>query len=156
MDQVQKLYFMIDGENSVFAINTTDTLVVVDLFRKLSRNTGKAIYLWVPDEGLHRLNAGHIVIPNTLRPADCLDYIIASKHYGVYILPEVQGHLETAVNRQRLKRIANLDLQPRRIAILIGQVDEIPQELEQVIVRVNHTKRPSPRLRQGRWIVEEA
>ncbi len=115
---------------------------VIELFQRFTRINGKAIYLWAEDDGLVRLDAGHIMIPRTQRVDHLLNYIHATKHYGVYLLRGFGSHLQKDSVIAQLKRIVSDAKTIPKMVILLGEDISIPSELRPATVTVKHVSPP--------------
>lgn len=141
MQQLRQIERLVDSDFRLAAIATPDPERVVDLFRRLTQQTGRAVYRWSPGEGLYRLGVEHILIPRTARPADVLDYIASTIHFGVYLLPGFDEALEAHRPVELMRRIANAGDRVRRLVILLGENPVVPSALQPFTVRVRHAFR---------------
>lgn len=119
-------------------LESTEQDVLLSLFRELSRGSGKAIYQWNREDGMYRLDAGHIVIPRTQKPDNVLEYIQSSKHYGIYLLRNLGADIEQRVVADHLKRIAAAYNERPKMVILIDSGLNIPADLRPSVAHIRH------------------
>jgi len=136
MDYLHHLEDIIESKYRIVSIESYETDRVLDLFVQISRFSNKAIYLGKPGEGMHRLGAAHITIPRTQTAKEQLEYIIKSKHYGLYLLRDYGDDLDDETNIQLLKQIAT-DATPRNVVLLSEYID-LPRELKPHTLRAKH------------------
>jgi hypothetical protein len=139
-DDVEHLERLLAAEYPLLSFSTPDRDQVVNLFQLLDRARGLAVYLWSPVIGLRRLAVDHIPIPETQRACDALDYVLARKHYGIFVFPEFQGFLEQEATQRQLLAIANAA--PRRVLVFIGNPVTIPEPLAPHTVQVSDAGAP--------------
>ena len=138
MDALKSIERWVDSGMRLTAIETPDPEHVTHLFRLYSRETGKAVYLWSPDVGLFRLGAEFIPIPRTLRPADALEYILSSIHFGIYLLRDFPGDAQGVRTGNLLRRIASETTRVPRNVFLIGSAVNIAPSLRPHLQHVRH------------------
>jgi len=136
MNYLQQLEKVLETRFKLLSIETYDTDRVNDLFTQMSRFSHKAIYMYLLNEGMHRLDAGHITIPRTRTPVEVLDYIDNTPHFGIYILREFNNALEDKKIIAKLKQIATGN--KNRLIILLGEYIELPRELKPYTLRSKH------------------
>lgn len=127
-----------DSRYPLVYLETNELDVLFGLFRELGRGSGKAIYQWNREDGMYRLDAGHIVIPRTQRPENVLEYIQSSKHYGIYLLRNLGADIEQRPIVDQLKRIAAAYSERPKMVILIDNKLNIPVDLRPSIAHVRH------------------
>ena len=138
MDEQTYIQQLADSQFRLAAVETASEKHVVSLFRHLTRNTGQAVYYWQPGEGLQRIGAEHVTIPQTRRLSDALDYVASSIHFGIYLIPKADGAMQDLVVTDTLKRIAAASDRVRRLVVLMGSGLELPQKLVPMTVRMRH------------------
>lgn len=142
MDELRYIEQLVDSDFKLAAVDTSNPQRIVSLFGKLSRVSGKAVYLWSEQEGLYRLGAEHVVIPQTRRPEDVLDYVLSSIHYGIYLLPMNNEALKDFRVAEALKRVATTNNdRTRRLVVLLGHGLELPKSILPLTVRMRHAMR---------------
>ncbi len=111
----------------LIALETDSKEKSVNDFRPLVRD-GKAIYLWENNQGLSRMEASHIHIPNTRTPEMVLNHIMQSKLYGVYLLLGFNEDLSRPALQATLHQIAG-DVDSHKTVIFIDNEFSYPQTL---------------------------
>jgi hypothetical protein len=111
---------------------------IIDLFKKLTQQTGQAIYAWHADQGLYRLGIEHIIIPRTKKPQHAIEYIRSSRHFGVYLLNHFDAELQDASLSERLLSILSADQSALRLIIILDETVELPRALWPVTIQVRH------------------
>ncbi|NIP72206.1 MAG: hypothetical protein GWO16_03850 [Gammaproteobacteria bacterium] len=136
-DQMSKL---IDSRYRLAAFETNEPDRIVDVFRGISRDTGKAIYYWENGLGMYRLGSDHILIPETARPRDALSYIASASHFAIYLLRDLSDALlDSPKLVQQLTPIVEGKVAgDRRLVVLLGEDIRIPRGLKHNAVRVRH------------------
>lgn len=139
-------------DERILVIESEDPAGTAQQFKKFAGQTGKAMYLWRPDEGLTSLKVVDMRVPGSTRLTEALRYIANSKHYGVYGFVDFEGHLKVD-SIQLLRDIAkSRSGYERRVVLITGGV-KLPHNLEDQCARVQHEPRRHLRLRDGRWVV---
>lgn len=139
-------------DERILVIDSGDPAGTVQQFKMFAGQTGKAMYLWRPGEGLTSLKVVDMRVPGSTRLTEALRYIANSKHYGVYGFVDFEGHLKVD-SIQLLRDIAKSRTgYERRVVLITGGV-KLPRNLEDQCARVEHQPRRHLRLRDGRWIV---
>lgn len=129
---------VIDSDFRIAALETHQADRVLEVFKRLTLTTGRAVYGWSPDDGLYRLGTERIFIPQTRSIGDALGYISASRHYGIYLLQDVSHLLDKPSLLRALERILQKDDNVRRLVILLGESVTLPQGLEGQIAVIRH------------------
>ena len=141
MDYLNHLEKMLESKYRLISIESYDTERVLDLFLQLSRFSNKAFYLANPNEGMHRMGASHITIPRTQTTKEQLQYIEASKHYGVFIIRDIGDELENPKVISLLKDIATGE--KPKVVILLSEYLDLPRQLKPYILRSKHQLKES-------------
>lgn len=143
---------LLEGDERVLVIESTDPAGTVQQFQAFAAQTGKAIYLWRFEQGLTSLKVVDMQVPGSHRFGEALRYITNSKHYGVYGFVDFESHLKVD-NIQLLTDIArNRAGNDRKVVLITGGV-KLPRTLEEQCARIEHEPRRRLRLRDGRWVV---
>lgn len=114
---------------------------VTDIFKSLSLATSKAIYHWVADSGLYRMDASHIIIPRSQNPRHLLELIYGTPHFGVYLLSDFGDALKEQQNIDLLKKIIGAYQYNPKMIIMMGNAIHIPAELRPAVAHIRHTMR---------------
>lgn len=141
MEPMHHIQQLIDSGFRFTAIESRDTERVIALFKLLSLKTGKAVYHWSPDQGMYRLGAEHVVIPQTTRPRDVLGFIASTIHCGVYLLNEFSAALQDERVAELLKKITNVHEKVSHQIVLLGKSVPLPRTVQPLAVRVKHAMR---------------
>jgi len=141
MDYLNQLEKILESKYRLISVESYDTERVMDLFLQLSRFSNKAFYQANPNEGMSRIGASHITIPRTQSAKEQLEYIEASKHYGVFILRDIGEELENSKNISLLKNIATGSTP--KVVILLSEYLDIPRQLKPYILRSKHQLKAS-------------
>jgi hypothetical protein len=139
-------------DERILVIESKDPAGTAHQFREFAGQTGKAMYLWRPDEGLTSLKVVDMRVPGSTRLTEALRYIANSKHYGIYGFVDFEGHLKVD-SIQLLRDIAKSRAGYERRVVLITTGVTLPQNLEDQCARIQHEPRRQLRLRDGRWVV---
>lgn len=148
----QQFYDLLDRDERVLVIESTDTAATVQQFRAFAAQSGKAIYLWRNGGGLTSLKVVDMQVPGSGRLNDALRYVARSKHYGIYGFVDFETHLKVE-STQLLSDIARGGSGYERKVVLITDGVKLPQKLEEQCARIRHEPKRQLRLRDGRWIV---
>ena len=125
----------------VVYFDTSQSEHIVELFRNLSLMSTKAIYHWLPDSGMYRMDANHILIPNTQKPRQLLKTINNIAHFGIFLLSDFQEHATDRENIELIKKMATMqDINPKTI-ILLGNDIKISNDLKPYVAHIRHTSR---------------
>lgn len=145
---------LVEAPGRLVAIHTKDADHCLAPFRTMSRRTGRAVYLWTPDQGLSSTREDDFTVPRTQRLVDAVNYVLKSIHYGIYVFRNFERELRHPA-LPALKRVASGSKGAERKIILIGESIALPQDLSDLTVHIVHKKydRPQPKLRNGRWVV---
>jgi hypothetical protein len=141
MSQYQPIAELLDSPFRLAALESPEPSRVVNIFRQMNAASGKAVYDWVPNSGLYRIGAEQIYIPRTATPADLLEYITSSRHYGIYLLREFDVMLGDATNLNRLQKAINVAGNVHRLVVLLGVTVHLPTVLRSAAARIQHTMR---------------
>ncbi len=141
MDYLNQLEKILESKFRLISIESYETERVLDLYLQVSRFSNKAFYLANPNEGMSRMGASHITIPRTQSIKEQLEYIEASKHYGVFIIRDIGEELENSKNINLLKNIATSSTP--KVVILLSEYLDIPRQLKPYILRSKHQLKAS-------------
>ena len=141
MEHMHHIQQLIDSGFRLTAIESRDTERVIALFKLLSLKTGKAVYHWAPDQGMYRLGAEHVTIPQTTRPRGVLEFIASTIHCGVYLLNEFSAALQDDRDAELLKKITSVHEKVSHQIVLLGKNVPLPRTLQPLAVRVKHAMR---------------
>jgi len=118
---------LIETGYKLISLETNSPEQTINDFRPLIRE-GKAIYLWDNETGLRRMEASHIIIPNTKTPEMVLNHIKQSKLYGIYLLLGFSKELVKQGLHSDLSQIAAGD-KTNKIVIFIDSHFNFPHAL---------------------------
>ena len=136
MEYLTQLEKILDGKFRLVTIETYDTDRVVDLFTQLSRFSSKPFYMTLPNEGMHRLGASHIIIPRTKTAKEQLKHIENTRHFGIYILRDFNYALDDRNIVTQLKQIATGP--EAKVVIMLSEFVDLPKELKPFTMRSKH------------------
>lgn len=129
---------VIDSEFRIAALETGSPDRILDVFKRLTLTSGRAIYGWSPDNGLFRLGSERIFIPQTRSVGDAINYIAASRHYGIYVLKDMDQALQNPSVQRGLERLLQRDDGIRRLLIMMDRQINLPEKLAGQVVRIRH------------------
>lgn len=136
MEELASLDRVIESEFRIAAVDTDSPEQLLELCKRITITTGRAIYGWNPDNGLYRLGVNHIFIPRTRTPMDVIAYINSSRHYGIYLFGGLGEALSKPAIERQLINLATRDDGVRRLLLITGEA-ELPPALQQHVVRLN-------------------
>ncbi len=133
-----------------------DCDIVMQALRRITLQTGLAIYTWSSSRGLVNLKSGDVPVPGTKGLADALRYTERSNHFGIYLFaPQTRSELlemKAVLPRHRSweqqsdkKKLIFLLPEGNRIAAL-----ENSKQVRQLRVDTPQTTRWG--LRDGQWV----
>jgi hypothetical protein len=127
---------MLGSGHRFITIESYEVDHICDLFLKLSRRNKTPYYIAQPDEAMHRLGAPHIAIPKTTLAKDLMAYIIASDHYGIYIL---RNYSEIFEDRTLIENIIKIVLDDaHKVVVMIDENINLPEKLKPYAVLSKH------------------
>lgn len=129
---------VIDSEYRIAALETRAPDRILDVFKRLTLTSGRAIYGWSPDNGLYRLGSERIFIPQTRSVGDAINYIAASRHYGIYVLKDMDRALQNSSVQRGLERLLQRDDGIRRLLVMMDTQIDLPEKLAGKVVRIRH------------------
>lgn len=129
---------VIDSEYRIAALETKAPDRILDVFKRLTLTSGRAIYGWSPDNGLYRLGSERIFIPQTRSVGDAINYIAASRHYGIYVLKDMDRALQNSSVQRGLERLLQRDDGIRRLLVMMDTQINLPEKLAGKVVRIRH------------------
>lgn len=129
MDEMQAIAALINTTTRLAIVETRETERVVEWLRAQYNKTGKASYQWTAQKGLLRLATEHILIPQTMRPADVVAHILASHHFGIYLLCDFQKGLKDKGVSEQLNRLITDSATERKLVLLLGEDYKLPASL---------------------------
>lgn len=130
---------VIESDFKLAALETDSPDRVIEVFKRLTLTTGRAVYGWSPDNGLYRLGTERIFIPQTRSVGDALSYIAASRHYGIYLLQHLGDNMGKPSVQRAIGRILDKEDGVRRLVIMVEQRCQVPAELRGQVVRIRHS-----------------
>ncbi len=154
LQSARDLEKLLEREDRIIALHTTDPDAAIVEFRLICRRTGRAMYHWSDVDGVVSMKAADIAVPGCQKLADALRYVVQSMHYGVYVFTQFERQLRPAAIA-RLKEI--LRMHDHRTVILVSAHLDLPPRLNEQICHVRFAdasdEPPRPRLRDGRWVL---
>ena len=136
MEYINQLEKMLESGHRIITMESYEVDRVCDLFLELSRFSSKPYYLAQPEQPMHRLGASHIGIPKTNKPADLMEHIEASQHFGVYILRNYTEILEDDDLIEDFISIATGD--KHKVVVMIAEHIKLPNQLKPYAVLSKH------------------
>ena len=127
---------MLESGHRIIMMETYEVDRICDLLLELSRYSGKPYYLAQPEQPMHRLGASHIGIPRTNKPADLMEHIEASQHFGIFILPNYTEILDDDDTVEDLISIATGD--SHKVVLMVAEHIKLPSQLSPYVVRSKH------------------
>lgn len=137
MDDKKNLEKIIESDQRVAVIETTDPLDLTAYMKRLTLTTGRAVYDWSAEHGLYRLGIEHIFIPRTRTPVDVLSYITSSRHYGIYLLRDFDEALQRPAVERQLHRLLEKQDSVRRLVVFVGNSVKLPSPLAMTTPRLS-------------------
>ena len=132
---------IIRSEYPLAAIESPNPERVVRAFGKLAADTGMAIYLWEPSQGLNRLEGHHLPIPDTRSIYGLLHHIASTNHFGVYLISGLNRMLDDPHLIAQLRGFAAARNRARRLIIFIDEVMPETKALGSLVLHVQHAVR---------------
>ncbi len=129
MDEMQPLEALINSDARLAVVETADPDRIIEWLRKMFSKTGRASYVWTAQDGLKRIAIEHILIPNTRRPLDVMEHILASQHFGIYLLHNFQAGLSIPNVCARLEQQITDTGSVRKLVLLLGVQHKLPTRL---------------------------
>lgn len=146
---LERLNKLTEQNYPVVYFDTAHSDHIVELFKSLALISSKAIYHWLPESGMYRMDANHILIPNTHKPKQLLKTIHDMAHFGIFLLSNFQDHTIDRENIEMLKKISSMnDVNPKTI-ILLGNEIEIANDLRPYVAHIRHTNRQNEQRKTG-------
>jgi len=146
MDAANLTQRLLAADYRLAALETGETDRLLGLFKRLTLNSGQAVYHWSSDIGIYRLGVEHIFIPRTRMAGDALNYVAASRHYGIYLFGGFSGMLgKGSIQRTLLEIATRQDNVPRLILFMAPRID-IHEALTPHVAKI----RPKPNDDAGR------
>ena len=144
---------IVQSPQNLIAIETPNAVEVLAQFRLLALRTGQSMYYWQADAGITSLREREMRVPGSKRVTDALRYILQSMQFGVYLFTDYAEHLR-APNIGLLRQIARIRTGNGRKVVFVGEPEQFPDGLEELVERIAHTQvgQSRPRLRDGRWV----
>lgn len=143
---------LLDRPERILVIESPDVAATLQQFEAFARNTGKAIYLWRPDQGLNSLKVADMRVPGSGRLSEALRYVLNSLHYGIYGFVEFESSLKMD-GVQLLRQIAATRTGYDRKIILLTAGFVLPRGLQDQATVIRHAPQQRLRLRDGRWVL---
>lgn len=141
---LQVIEKLIESAPPLVSFETSRVPRAIDLFKSLSLNQTRPIYLWSAGDGLHRMDASHILIPRTQSAEHVLDFIKSHRHSGVFLLPGFTAQMKDARVVAHLKQVLEHDTNERVIVLLDAHI-EIPALLRPFTRRVRYGQQAEQR-----------
>lgn len=144
---------LVDREERVLVLHTTDLEAALYQFGQLSRRSGQSIYQWSEKTGLQSLKDSDIKVPGSRKLADTLRYVLRSMQYGIYVITDFEPQLAGA-SEDFLLQIQRTRFGDARKVILVGENLDLPRRISTHLVHVieNDPNDFRLRLRNGRWV----
>ncbi len=136
MDEMQPIRALINSDTRLAVVETGDHDRIIDWLRKMFTKTGQASYVWTAQDGLRRIAVEHILIPNTLRPLDAMEHILASQHFGIYLLHNFQVGLSIPNVCARLEQQITDTGSVRKLVLLLGTHHRLPTRLATRVAKI--------------------
>ncbi len=118
---------------TLFALETNSPEKIINSFRYFGR-TGRATYVWEDQQGLSRLEAAHITLPNTETPLQVLTYIENSHHFGIYLIKGFNKFIQNQELLLKLKQLSEKMPEPgmdkiQKSVIFLDKKFKLPEKL---------------------------
>lgn len=136
MDEMQPIDALINSDTRLAAVETGSHDRIIEWLRKMFTKTGRASYIWTAQDGLRRIAVEHILIPNTLRPLDVMEHILASNHFGIYLLHNFQAGLSDPKVCARLEQQITDTGSTRKLVLLLGTRHQLPTRLATRVTKI--------------------
>ncbi len=145
--------YILHADASLFALETGQPEALVEEFGQRVRLSGEAVYLWREGDGLRSLRETGVRVPGCLRLVDTLNYVLKSRHFGMYLI----AGLKPPLSQRRvtlLRRIARTRTDFVRRVILFDQGAVLARALGELAIPLKHElpAHARLRLRDGRWV----
>jgi hypothetical protein len=128
---------LIESAPPLVSFETVRVPRAIELFKALSLTQTRPVYLWSAGDGLHRMDASHILIPRTDNATNVLDFINLHRHTGIFLLPGFTPFLEDAQVIAHMKRVMESS-DSEKIIVLVDAFIEIPELLRPFTRRVRY------------------
>lgn len=141
---LQVIEKLIESAPPLVSFETSRVPRAIELFKSLSLNQTRPIYLWSAGDGLHRMDANHILIPRTQNPEHVLDYIKSHRHSGIFLLPGFTPHMKDARIVVQMKQTLENDIN-ERVVVLLDPLIDVPELLRPYTRRVRYGQQTEQR-----------
>lgn len=144
---------ILDTDKAVVVLETRQPEALIEQFRLRIRHSGQAVYVWRRDEGLKSLRDRSVCVPGCQRAGDTLRHAQKSRHFGIYLMPDLIVPLPAA-ERALLQRLGRArDGVVRRVVLFDGG-SGLAASLGDLAETLRHEcDQPAKlRLRDGRWV----
>lgn len=148
----QQVDDLLERPERILTVRSEDPDATMHRLEGHARHTGKAVYVWHPDQGLQSLKVNDMGVPGSARLSDALRYIANSRHYGVYAFVDFETQLNLSCI-QLLHDIANMNTGNDRKIILVGREFRLPTKLAGLAAHLEHARERKLRMRDGRWVL---
>jgi len=132
----EKISNLIDSGLPVVSLKSDHNDIIVKALTDVSRNTGKAIYVWSENDGLSRIDAAHIAIPRTQDVGHLLNHLSTNKHYGIYVLQNLKSHLNSSLLWQQFAECIAATAENNSMLVLLGEEIQLPESLRSLIAQI--------------------
>lgn len=116
----------------------------LELFKALSLSQERPVYLWSAGDGLHRMDASHILIPRTQQPEHVIEYINSHRYTGIFVLPGFAQFLSDPRLVVKMKDSLEAN-RSDKVIVLVDTFIEIPELLRVYTRRIRHGRQTEQR-----------
>lgn len=130
MSEIDDLKILVTSRNPIIVIESREEQAVIEGFKKLVGTAYKALFLWSITTGLKRIDIDLEVQKFNDDPLKVLEQIKATKHPGIYVLPDFHPYLNDPKVIRLLKEIAQQFEQNGHTVVLVSHKITLPPEIE--------------------------
>ncbi|MDT8408881.1 MAG: AAA family ATPase [Wenzhouxiangellaceae bacterium] len=127
--QKHELAVHIRAGAGLISIETRDEPRALELFRHVSRETLRPLFLWTAARGLRRLDRDSGLDGTFTQALELLRHIDQRRDIGIFILADFQGYLEDPVIVRLMREISRHDDPGGATLVLVGTPIDLPETL---------------------------
>jgi hypothetical protein len=136
MGGLQDLVALIRADTPLIVVETADEARTVDLFRQALRQVWRAMFRWSVTEGLRRFDLDREDPAGVAGdPAATLRAIHGAHQRGVYLLLDLDHHLDDPATQRLLRDLIERRGCASHVLVLVGARVELPPELDGFALR---------------------
>lgn len=154
MSDLTDLELIVNSRTPLITVESREETRIVELFQRIAKRRGLALYRWVVSEGLRRLDGDHPVQRSYREPAEALTYMHSLGIAGIFLLLDFEPYLKTPLNVRLIREIAQTYHQVPKTVVLISPELRLPNSLSHHAARFELTLPDEAMLKE--MIIDEA